>query len=209
MIKLLLFLVLLFGLFGVISAQYIAQYREAYALWISMIVYDGNKEYNTCTEKRELCGKLESYSREICELANMLLLIFLLMSITFLTVIYTIQENVPLLIDAKLTSDLNIIYGLRILTFMLFGSLFLIFYLLKINLIYSTSKTSAIDEKIFSVWYKLKCHDCKQSQYKDKLEPNRLYEVYAEKIDNGEINGSQEKRKLLEKLLRKKKEQLA
>ncbi len=202
MIRLLVFLVLLFGLFGVISSQYIAQYREAYALWINAIVYGGKEEYKTCKEKREICSKLESYSREICELADMLLLIFVIMCIAFLLVIYTIQENIPLLKNSNLTSDLNIIYALRLLTFILFGSLFLIFYLLKINLIYSTSKTSAIDEKIFSVWYELKCHYCKK-MYKDKLQPNRLYEMYAEKINNGEIKSSQEERDLLKTLLKK------
>ncbi|VVB90198.1 Uncharacterised protein [uncultured archaeon] len=203
MIRLLVFLMLLFGLFGVISSQYIVQYREAYALWINSIVYGGNEEKPTCKEKREICSKLESYSREICELANMLLLIFILLCITFLIVIYTIQENI-LLLNSNSTSDLNIFYGLRFLVFILFVSLFLIFYLLKINLIYSTSKTSAIDEKIFSVWYELKCHDCKKNPYHDKLEPSRLYETYAEKIDSGEINSSQEERDLLKKLLRKK-----
>lgn len=203
MIRLLIFFVLLFGLFGVISAQYITQYREAYALWINKIVYGGKEEHKTCKEKREMCSKLESYSREICELANMLFVIFVGMCITFLIVIYKIQENIPLLINSNLTSDINIIYGLRFLVFMLFGSLFLILSLLKINLIYSTSKTSAIDEKIFSVWYELKCHDCKEKQYQDKLEPNRLYETYAEKINNGEIIPSQEERNLLKTLLKK------
>lgn len=132
----------------------------------------------------------------------MLLMIFVIMCIAFLLVIYTIQENIPLLKNSNLTSDLNIIYALRLLTFILFGSLFLIFYLLKINLIYSTSKTSAIDEKIFSVWYELKCHDCKK-MYKDKLQPNRLYEMYAEKINNGEIKSSKEERDLLKTLLKK------
>lgn len=200
MIRLLVFLVLLFGLFGVVSSQYIIQYREAYALWINMIAYSGKDEYPDCSKKREICSKLESYSREICELADMLLLIFGLMCITFLMVIYIIQENIPLVNGY----DLNILYASRVLTFILFGSLILIFHLLKINLVFSTSKTSAIDEKIFSVWYILKCHNCKEREFRDKLEPNRLYETYAEKIDNEEIEGSREERNLLEKLLRKK-----
>lgn len=71
MMSLLVFLVLLFGLFGVMSGQYIMQYREAYALWINMIVYGGKEEFSTCDkEKRKLCSKLESYSREICELTD-------------------------------------------------------------------------------------------------------------------------------------------
>src|SRR5574341_18648 len=159
MIRLLVFLVLLFGLFGVISAQYIMQYREAYALWIKMIVYGEKEEYSDCRKKREICSKLESYSREICGLADMLLLIFILMSITFFIIVYTIQKNIPLVMNSAY--DSNIIYALRILTFMLFISLLLITFLLKINLISPSSKTSAIDDKIFEVWYEFKCHNCK------------------------------------------------
>ncbi len=207
MIRLLVFLVLLFGLFGVISAQYIMQYREAYALWIKMIVYGEKEEYSDCRKKREICSKLESYSREICGLADMLLLIFILMSITFFIIVYTIQKNIPLVMNSAY--DSNIIYALRILTFMLFISLLLITFLLKINLISPSSKTSAIDDKIFEVWYEFKCHNCKQNQYLDKLKPSRLYETYAEKIENGEIEGSQEELLTLKKFLRKKDANLA
>ena len=71
---------------------------------------------------------------------------------------------------------------------MLFSSLILILYFLKINIIFPSRKTSAIDEKLFSVWYKYKCHRNKQKELqKDKLEPRRLYEILAEKIENGEL----------------------
>ncbi len=43
------------------------------------------------------------------------------------------------------------------------------------------------DEKLFSVWYKYRCHRNKQKEFQDKLEPRRLYEILAEKIENGEL----------------------
>lgn len=97
MMNLLVFLVLLFGLFGVISAQYIMQYREAYALWINEIVYANPEEYSDSYKIRTLCSKLESYSREICELTDLIQLIFALMSLTFLIIVYTIEKNLPLI----------------------------------------------------------------------------------------------------------------
>lgn len=184
MMSLLVFLVLLFGLFGVISSQYIIQYREAYALWINEIVYS-NTDNNPGSERKTLCSKLESYSREICELTDMILLIFILISITFLIIVYTIEKNLPLMIYNSF--DYNILIASRILTFMLFSSLILILYFLKINIIHPYEKTSAIDEKLFSVWYKHKCHRHKQKDFQDKLEPRRLYEILAEKIENEEL----------------------
>ncbi|CAG0950845.1 MAG: hypothetical protein MPEBLZ_02420 [Candidatus Methanoperedens nitroreducens] len=203
MMSLLVFLVLLFGLFGVISSQYIIQYREAYALWIKEIVYS-DPENNSDTDKKALCSKVESYSREICELTDMILLIFILISATFLIIVYTIEKNMPLINPN--TIDYNILIASRVLTFMLFSSLILILYFLKINIIFPSGKTSAIDEKLFSVWYKYKCYRNKQKEFLDKLEPRRLYEILAEKIENGELkDASQDDILLIEPLFRSKK----
>ncbi|MDO9098950.1 MAG: hypothetical protein Q7U60_12625, partial [Candidatus Methanoperedens sp.] len=103
MMELLVFLVLLFGLFGVISAQYIIQYREAYALWIKEIVYV-NKESN----KKELCSRLESYSRETCELADFIFVIFLMICITILIILYIMKKNIPLTAES---TSLNVVYA--------------------------------------------------------------------------------------------------
>lgn len=203
MMSLLVFLVLLFGLFGVISSQYIIQYREAYALWIKEIVYS-NSENDLGCEKKALCSKVESYSREICELTDMILLIFILISATFLIIVYTIEKNMPLINPN--TVDYNILIASRVLTFMLFSSLILILYFLKINIVFPSGKTSAIDEKLFSVWYKYKCYRNKQKEFQDKLEPRRLYEILAEKIENGELkDASQDDILLIEPLFRSKK----
>jgi len=124
------------------------------------------------------------------------------MCITFLTIVYTIERNIPFLLASP--SELNIIYASRFLTFLLFGSLLIILYLLKINIILPVSKSSAIDEKLFNVWYELKCNSCKQDTYIEKLEPSRLYEILAEKIDCGEIKPSKKELNLVARLLRKK-----
>ena len=201
MMSVLVFLVLIFGLFGVISAQYIMQYREAYYFWIKEIVYNKNEGVNF-NEKKEICSKIESYSREICELANMILLLFFLISITFFVVVFTIEINKSLM-EAN-TIALNLLYATEILAFILYISLFVIMDFLKIGLINNKSKTSAIDEKLFKVWFKFKCHDCKQEEYSKYLEPRRLYEIVAEKLDNDEIEVSNELFNLVEPLRQKK-----
>lgn len=178
MMELLVFLVLLFGLFGVISAQYIMQYREAYALWIKEIVY-ANPESN----KRELCSRLESYSRETCELADFIFVIFLMICITILIILYIMKKNIPLTAEPP---TLNVIYASGALTLMLFTALPVILRYLKIDII-ASSRTSSIDEKIYEVWNANKCYRCKHEDYRTKLEPRQLYETLAEKIEKGDI----------------------
>lgn len=196
----LVFLVLIFGLFGVFSAQYIIQYREAYNIWTKQIPFK-NSIYLDRPKKNELCSMIESYSREICELSNMIILLFTLVCITVLTILYTIEINIPHIKDVQ---QLNIIRASEFLTFLLLISLFLILHLMKISLWSPKSMTSAIDEKIFDVWYKLECHECKHEDYKKNKEPNRLYEITAEKLDNNEIEPSPELTELV-KTLRKNK----
>ena len=181
MMELLVFLVLLFGLFGVISAQYIIQYREAYALWIKEIVYAGHNESRDY--KRDLCSKLESLSRETCGLADFIFLVFLMICVTILIILYTMKKNMPLIIS---TADANIVYASGLLTLMLFAALPVILHYIKIDII-ASSRTSSIDEKIFEVWYKNKCLYCKQEDFCEKLEPRRLYEILAEKIESGAL----------------------
>ncbi len=194
MMELLVFLVLLFGLFGVISAQYIMQYREAYALWVKEIVY-ANPESN----KRELCSKLESYSRETCELADFIFVIFLMICITILIILYIMKKNIPLTTES---TSLNVVYASGALTLMLFAALPVILSHLKIDII-ASSRTSSIDEKIFEVWYANKCHRCKHEDFRTKLEPRQLYETLAEKIENGSIeDGSAEDISLVRPLFR-------
>jgi hypothetical protein len=181
MMELLVFLVLLFGLFGVISAQYLIQYREAYALWIKEIVYANSDE--PLEKKRELCSRLESYSRETCGLADFIFLVFIMICITIILILYTMKKNISLMFDPI---EINTVYASGALTLLLFAALPVILRYLKIDII-ASSKTSSIDEKIFEVWYAIRCPHHKQGYFRSKLEPRRLYEILAEKIENGEL----------------------
>ncbi|HEY9205358.1 MAG TPA: hypothetical protein VIO58_05505 [Candidatus Methanoperedens sp.] len=156
------------------------QYREAYALWIKKIVYAEDIDK---INKKELCSKLESYSRETCELADFIFIVVVLMCITFVIIIYTLKKNIPLLSSS---TNLNIAYASGALTVMLFLALPVILRYLKIDII-ASSRTSSIDEKIFEVWYVNRCYRCKHEDYRNKLEPRRLYETLAEKIEKGDI----------------------
>lgn len=184
MMELLVFLVLLFGLFGVISAQYLIQYREAYALWIKEIVYAKGDEPSE--KRQELCSKLESYSRETCGLADFIFLVFIMICITIILILYIIKRNIPLMTDPI---EINTVYASGALTLLLFGALPVILRYLKIDII-ASSKTSSIDEKIFEVWYAIRCPHHKQECFSSKLEPRRLYEILAEKIENGELKSA-------------------
>ncbi len=200
MMELLVFLVLLFGLFGMISAQYITQYREAYALWINEIVYADIAGLSK-NPKKDLCSRLESLSRETCELADFIFVVFIMICITILTILYTMKKNIPLILPSP---SLNIMYASVVLTIMLLVALPVILRYLKIDLI-ASSRTSSIDEKIFEVWYANKCHRCKHENYRNKLEPRRLYEILAEKIENGDIeDASPDDIALLKPLFRKR-----
>lgn len=201
MMSLFVFWVLLFGLFSVFMSQYIMQYREAYALWIKEIVYAGEESHSNCDKKKALCSKLESYSREICGLTDMILVLFIMICVTFLIIAYTIKNNLPLM--QPQSTEYNITLASGTLTLMLFFALPFILYYSKINII-SSSMTSAIDDKIFTVWYRFKCHDCKKKEFQDKLKPDRVYEILAEKINREEIRATDEEIDLIRPLLRKK-----
>jgi len=181
MMELLVFLILLFGLFGVISAQYLIQYREAYALWIKEIVYANRDEQ--LDKKRELCSRLESYSRETCGLADFIFLVFVMICFTIVLILYTMKKNIPLMTDPI---EINTTYASGALTLLLFAALPVILRYLKIDMI-ASSRTSSIDEKIFEVWYAIRCPHCKQDHFRSKLEPRRLYEILAERIERGDL----------------------
>lgn len=182
MMTLFVFYVLIFGLFGVVATQYMSQYREAYGLWIREIVYNDHTEYNK-NEKRHLCSRVESLSREICELANIIFMVIVMLCFTFLIIIYTITENLPLITDKK---EINILYASLLLSIMILVAFPIILYLLKLNILYKYN-TSTIDEKLFDLWYKINCHGCKHKDYFNKTEPRQLYEILAERIEKGDI----------------------
>jgi len=182
MMELLIFLVILFGLFGITSSQYMGQYREGYAIWIKEIVY--NKSENV--ESTEICSKIESLSRELCWIHDLLCGLILMIVFTFIVIIYTLWAIFPM-IDKP---DERLVYiSCSILTVMIFFAVPIILkFILNIDIVF-TSRTSGIDRKLFFVWYECKCFKTKSNDYKTQLEPHRLYELLyellAKKVENG------------------------
>lgn len=182
MMSLFVFLVLLFGLLGVFLSQYLMQYREAYAIWIKEIVYPVEGSENDPDNVREMCSKMESYSREICGLTDIILVLVTSICFISIVVLYTIRINIPLLENPS--PELNVLLAARVLTFFFFALVFVVLYYSKINIL-DASKSSAIDEKIYCVWEKYKCRSSKNSRFHDKEQPARLYEILAETKKDG------------------------
>lgn len=121
---LLVFLVILFGLFGMISTQYINQYRNAYQLWTKEMIFNGTT--NNENDRIDLCSKIESYSRELCEI-NDLLGIVLFMLFSTLTIIigttYIIFQRTDFNLQTMFTNpstDSIKIFASLLLTIMVF-----------------------------------------------------------------------------------------
>lgn len=190
------FLVLLIGLFGVYLAQYIIQYREAYKLWIETIVY--GVDIDDC-EKKQFCSQIESYSRELCGLADIIRVLFYSLCITFIVILFTIRFNIVLVKYASESFNAYLASGVLSGLSLLIG-IPLILHYSHIN-ICKPLETSPIDEDLFSVWNQLECHYCKEENYANKLEPSRLYEVWAEMINKGDMTPTDKEKELLQSLL--------
>ncbi len=197
MMSLFVFLVLLLGIFGVFITQYLGQYREAYKLWIQYVVYD--KDMNLSREiKKDVGSQIESYSRELCSLSHILSIIYYAICLTFMVICVVMALNWEVV--NRETTEYYIYLGSGIMTLVSFLGLPMLLHYSNINIL-SPGKTSEIDKDLFEVWYNLQCHGCKQEIYKKKLEPCRLYEIWAEKINNGELDCSSEEREYLNHLL--------
>ncbi|NJD52392.1 MAG: hypothetical protein FIB07_05930 [Candidatus Methanoperedens sp.] len=204
MMTLLVFEVILFGLFGMLLGQFIGQSREAYAIWIREIVYPpgvvstGEEADKNNEARRKLCSNLESLSREICSLSDLICivagLIVLTFIIIFITVIFTYDS-------IKESSDRSFILASVILATILVIILPIILTKLNIDLI-NPKKSSQIDEKIFEVWHANKCHKHKHEEYRTKLQPIQLYEIMAERIKNP----TEEEAEIIKLLHKKKKD---
>lgn len=92
MMELLVFLVILFGLIGVVATQYISQYRSAYYLWVKEKIFKG--ETIVDAEKFDLCSKIESYSRELCEINDLLCVLIFMIYITLGVIIVSIVSTI-------------------------------------------------------------------------------------------------------------------
>ena len=182
MMTLLVFLVILFGMFGVISTQFVGQYREGYSIWINDIVY------NKKNDKNELCSRIESLTREICWINDLTMGVIFMIIISIVTIFITYFETLSLITDQK---ERIISYSCLFLTTMIFFAVPIILQLiLKVNVTYP-SKTSGIDRKLFEVWNKHKCFNIKEKDYILKFEPHRLYELLFEYYKTNKEKGIQ------------------
>lgn len=180
MMTLLVFLVILFGLFGVISTQFMGQYREGYNIWINDIVYDKKNE------KNELCSRIESLTREICWINDLAMGVIFMIIISIVIIFITYIATWSLIIDER---EKFISYSCIFLTFMIFIAVPIILqFILKVNVI-NPSKSSGIDRKLFEVWKKHKCFEIKEKEYILKFEPHRLYDLLFEYYKINEEKG--------------------
>ncbi|MCZ7385834.1 MAG: hypothetical protein O8C63_13975 [Candidatus Methanoperedens sp.] len=193
MIRLLVFEVLLFGLFGVLLGQFIGQSREAYSIWIQEIVYPSN-EGNSTEKKRMVCSAMESLSREICGLSDFITIISGIIVLTFIVIFFTVVFTID-----SITSPVDhlITIASTSLAAVIVATLPYILFKLNINLI-NTEKTSQIDDKIFEVWRANKCLSHRHRDYSNKLQPSQLFETLNEKVNSGEIVPSEDEIRILE-----------
>jgi hypothetical protein len=172
MIILLVFDVLLFGLFSVLLGQFIGQSREANAIWMKEFVYPDAVAKST-EDQRKLCISIESLSREIFGLTDMIYavagLIIITFFVIFITFIWAYDKIIP-------EFDRRVTIASMGLAIMIVLALPYILSKLNINLL-TPSKSSQIDDKIFEVCRKNNCHDCKEDDYKKNLQPRQLYEI--------------------------------
>jgi hypothetical protein len=189
MMEILVFLVVTFGLLGIFVNNYISQYREIYLLWIEEIVFKGFTEScETLTtekskedlksEKIRLCSKVESYSREICAYANVIRLLVVLICIIALIALYVTRVNKE--------GNYYIYTAIQVLIFLMYIAIFFLLKYVDINII-NPSDTCEIDEKLFDIWCKANCSSNKQDIFKKELQPVRMYEILANKINESEI----------------------
>lgn len=208
MMSLLVFLVILFGLFGVISTQYIGQYREAYYYWVKEAVY--NNKDPTIDEKRKICSKIESFSREFCEINDLMIVVIYMLNFTLTVVIIMVMLelrylNIRIFTEGQhfntldVTNQLHVfkISAILIFSIMIFISIPVIKSLLKM------SDATSIDRKLFSLWWDCKCPRLKKVNV--NAQPLRLYQLLDEGIVSGNIlDHTQEERKLVNGLSNKR-----
>lgn len=205
MMTLLVFEVILFGLFGMLLGQFLGQSREAYAIWIREIVYTSENvspKDETDNSKRKLCSNMESLAREICALIELICvvtgLIILSFFIIFLTVIFTYDSIIG-------QTERNFTIASTILAGMLVIVLPIILYKININL-FDKQISSQIDDKIFDVWHASNCQKCKNKLYRTKLQPAHLYEILDEKIKLNKITPTKEEIEIIKLFNKDKKD---
>ena len=201
--SLLVFEVILFSLLSVLLSLYLAQTRNVYKIWVEKIVYkneinSSDKNEINSSDKNVLCSNIESFSREICGLVEVIYLLLISHAFVYVIIFIVIIWDSNLLLEPLE----NIIYvGTLIVASLLFCIVYCVFKKLKINL-WDPEKSSSIEEKIFDVWYKYKCHNCKHKKYQKNLKPLQIYKTYAKRIEAKKIQCSKEEFELLKTLFK-------
>jgi hypothetical protein len=224
--SLLLFVSMSFGLFGIVNSHHTDIYKNAYDFWLDYNVF-ARKEHllnnpETCNpnlypcdtfiKKTELCNKnicskAESFVRQMCRMndINLIVLVtfYLISVITCLVILYHIETVLKVYDFSELTKynvdeRLDLVESVIafILTCVMIGAAY---YLSKYN--NYLKKTGSIDDKIFQIWWKHKCHRHKNEELVEKRQPMRLYEILAEEIYMGRItDATTEEKELVDNL---------
>lgn len=181
MMRILVFFVLLFGLFGIFVSQYISQYREIYRLWIKEIIYGADFCDYDPKERSQLCSSVESYCREVCSLANALFVLLLGIISTGIVALYVLKVRLSE-IDVADSGEILLLQADQALLLLLMFSIHSILKASNIDILH-TAKTSQIDRNLFHIWCKVKCHESK-NDFRKNLVPNRMYVLLHEKIND-------------------------
>lgn len=206
MMTLLVFLSLIFSILGIIITQYINIYREAYELWVTYCVYDRpivlRDEVENKQERRTICGKIESLSRQVCEINDILGAILRTLHYSITIIFLVISLNISLNIHNN-GFNIEVIQNAAsiILTYLVYLAIRFITKALKIEKGYS--KLDSIERKLFEVWWKLKCHQEKLANYRNKSKPSSLYKTFLTYVNEGKIKRSElteEEKKLIAEL---------
>lgn len=171
-------------------------------------IYNPDKNpYKPLKEKTEQCNKnicstVESLSRQINRINDIYLInyvaLYLITTLTFVGVIWNltttyrvhlVELNISNLNQSQDFTDNIIVLFLTII--MIFG----VYYMSKFDNF--LEKSSSMDEKLFEVWWKYKCHRHKDKDFQGKKEPKRLYEKLAEDIYKGEVRDAYPDEELL------------
>lgn len=225
--SLLVFVSMSFGLFGIVNSHHTNVYNEAYEFWVDHKVF-ARKDCHInnptiCSPdldlgsspsikpelcNKEICSKAESFVRKICRLNDINVIVlytfYLISVITAIVIIYDL-ENMLKIYGVQSTSSSEIIEQRLDL---IESAVALILTCIMIRAAHFLSKyndfqrkVGSIDEKLFEVWWKHKCHRHKHEELLDNRQPIRMYRILAEEIYLGRItDATSDEKKLVDDL---------
>jgi hypothetical protein len=200
------FLSIAFGLFGIFVDKYISLRRDIYSLWTEEIVYKGygvqddcgykQNEGETCSleEANKIGSKVDVYARDIYSIIR------IIRTLVYVIFFVTVIAILPTLVDLK--NGLNFSYlnisqynSENVQNFNLLSGLLILISIAMISILYSVDiyiivphKHTETEEKLFDIWCKYYCRCYKSKQYQKYLQPFRMFEILAEKINEYDIN---------------------